>query len=117
VEIGFKNKQLQKVCENPDMARKEYGKENERKLTQRIMELRDADNLDVVSRIPAARLHPLKGDRKHEYSVDLAHPFRLVFIASPECIGDKTIEAIELVEITEVIVEEIVDYHGKHKKK
>lgn len=44
------------------------------------------------------RCHPLKGDRKNQYAVDLVHPYRLVF----EKKGN---------EIQIAFISEIVDYH------
>jgi Plasmid maintenance system killer protein len=44
------------------------------------------------------RCHPLTGDRKGQYAMDLSHPYRLVFKVKQESI-----------EIAEII--EIVDYH------
>ena len=44
------------------------------------------------------RCHPLKGNRKVQYAMDLVHPYRLVF----EKIGNE-------IQIANVM--EIVDYH------
>jgi proteic killer suppression protein len=46
------------------------------------------------------RCHPLKGNRKSQYAVDLVHPYRLVF----EKIGNE-------IQIANII--EIVNYHKK----
>lgn len=45
------------------------------------------------------RCHPLKGNRKNQYAVDLVHPYRLIF--------EKKESEIQIVNITE-----ITDYHN-----
>lgn len=50
------------------------------KLSQRLFELNAATNLSEVSHIPPPRLHELSGNRSGQFSVDLCHPFRLIFI-------------------------------------
>ncbi|MHB8961886.1 MAG: type II toxin-antitoxin system RelE/ParE family toxin [Saccharofermentanales bacterium] len=68
------------------------------KIAQRINELRSAPTVEMLVQYSIGRCHPLKGDRKGEYAMDLIHPFRLVFV-----IKDRT---IQLVKITS-----IEDYH------
>ena len=48
------------------------------------------------------RLHELKGDRKGQYSLDLVHPYRLLFTAEP---------VQNWSEITTVTIIGIVDTH------
>ena len=58
-------------------------------------------HLDVYKRqiqYRIGRCHPLKGNRKNQYAVDLVHPYRLVF--------EKVEDQIQIVSITEII-----DYH------
>ena len=52
---------------------KGYGKQIANKLTQRVGEIKAADNLHI-SLIPAAGLHILQGKRQNQYAVTLVHP-------------------------------------------
>lgn len=65
---------------------------------QRIDEIAAAPNVEMMVQFKIGRCHPLKGDRKNQYAVDLVHPYRLVF----EKKGN---------EIQIAFISEIVDYH------
>ena len=95
--IHFKTKKLQKQCENPQEALKVFGLSIGNKLVQRVGELQAAVSLEDIKRIPAARLHRLRGNRSNEYAIDLVHPFRL--------------SKIHIVRI-----EKVEDYHGKQTR-
>lgn len=111
--IEFKSAKIKKQCEDPKLAQKEYGSQIGNKLTQRVIELHRAKNLLDIKKLPAARLHRLEGLRSDEYAVDLVHPFRLVFKPVLENEGDiNKLESISIVRI-----EEVIDYHGKQKRK
>lgn len=108
MKISYKSNKLKNQCENPALAQKVFGKEISTKLTRRIMELEAAENLDDIQRIPATRLHRLKGKRRNQFAVDLVGPYRLVF--SPM---DCDVDLSNLRNIKIVLIEEVVDYHGK----
>jgi len=112
MELKFKNKKIKEQCENPIRAQKDYGKEIGSMLTQRVSELMAATSLLDIKRIPAARLHRLKGKRKDEYAVDLVNPFRLVL----KPILQDGVDIGDLEKITIVRIEEVTDYHGKQKR-
>ena len=78
----------------------------------RLVELSAADTLAVVVKLPAARLHVLKGDRKGQYAVDVKHPFRLIFEPAHDPIPKKDDGGVDLEKITRIRVLEIRDYHG-----
>jgi len=103
VKISYRNKRLRKLIEQYTEAKGRFGDQNARKIIQRMNELQAAPTLDDMP--PAARPHPLTGDRKGQYAVDLKHPSRLLFEpVDPEDPHDRrTIKAICIIEIT--------DYH------
>jgi toxin HigB-1 len=112
MELRFKTNKLKKQCEDPVEAQKEYGSQIGIKLTQRVSELQSAFTLDDIARVPAARLHKLKGSRKNEYAIDLVHPFRLIVTPVLECNADmRTLNSIRIIKI-----EEVANYHGKQKR-
>jgi proteic killer suppression protein len=112
MNIEYKSSKIRIVCEDPQKAQKEYGKQIANKLTQRVGEIKAADNLHTISLIPAAELHILQGKRQNQYAVTLVHPFRLVF----STIVKKGVDITNLKEIEIVKIEEVVDYHGKKKR-
>jgi len=111
--LEYKTNKLKKQCENPNIAKKEFGSDIGNKLTQRMGELLAATNLLDIKCLPSARLHRLEGNRSDQYAVDLVHPHRLVF--KPILENDGDIKKLEI--ITIVKIEEVTDYHGKQKGK
>ncbi len=112
MELRFKTKKLKKQCEQPAEAQIQFGPRIGNKLTKRVSELSAAITLDDIAKIPAARLHKLKGSRTNEYAIDLIHPFRLII--TPVLEGDADINELTSIRITRI--EEVTDYHGKQKR-
>lgn len=111
MRITFNTKKLQKACNSQrDMAAK-LGKKRAGKLQQRLMELRAADNLEDISHIPPARCHELKGNYKGYLSVDLDHPYRLLFIPDHKPIPTKPDGGLDWAEVTAVVIMRIEDTH------
>ena len=113
MKVEYKTKKLQKQCENPKKAQKEFGKDIGTKLTQRVGELIAANSLLDIKNNPVARLHRLKGTRSEEYAIDLLGPFRLII--KPIRMKDQDLNELEAINI--VRIEEVTDYHGKQKGK
>lgn len=83
---------------NRKRSRKEIWFKNGRKIHQRIDEINASVNVEAMVQFHIGRCHPLSGERKGQYAMDLIHPYRLVF----EKIRDE-------IQIANVV--EIVDYH------
>lgn len=81
------------------------------KLQQRLMELNAASCLADISSLPSARCHPLVGDRKGQISVDLKHPYRLLFIPANDPIPEKVDGGLDWSRVTEIEIIEITDTH------
>ena len=98
MEITYKSRKIEKVCTIASEAEKKYGLEMAEKIHQRIDEIDASDTIEEMVQFHIGRCHPLKGNRKGQYAMDLVHPYRLVF----EKIGNE-------IQIANVM--EIVDYH------
>ena len=98
IDISYRTSQLRKVCEDAEVATKKYGTEMAEKIHQRIGEIRAATSVEMLIQYKIGRCHPLTGNRKGQYAMDLTHPYRLIL--------EKKHEMIVAVEILE-----IVDYH------
>lgn len=83
---------------NRKRSRKKIWLSNGEKIYQRIDEIDASDTVEEMVQYHIGRCHPLKGNRKGQYAMDLVHPYRLIF----EQIED---------EIKIANVMEIVDYH------
>lgn len=98
MDITYKNKNLEKICTNAYSAKKKYGQEMADKIHLRIDQIHATDTVEMMIDGHIGRCHPLASNRKGQYAVDLAHPYRLIF----EKKGDE-------VQIANIL--EIVDYH------
>ncbi|MDD4729285.1 MAG: type II toxin-antitoxin system RelE/ParE family toxin [Dysgonamonadaceae bacterium] len=98
LKIKYKSNSLERVCTNYSMAQRKYGERMARLIHQRVDELQSADSIEMLVQYSIGRCHPLEGNRKGEYAMDLVHPYRLVFEQN------KT-------DIQEVRIIKIEDYH------
>lgn len=80
MDIEFKSEKLKKICSESKKTVQAHGSEGAKKIHQRLFELRAAANLAEMSHLPPPRCHELLGNLKGVYSVDLVHPYRLLFI-------------------------------------
>ena len=98
MKIEYRNRSIEKVCTDASVAEKKYGFEMAEKIQLRIDQIRAAATVEEMIRFKIGRCHPLQGNRKNQYAVDLVHPQRLVF-------EKKGVE----IQIANII--EVVDYH------
>ena len=109
--IYFRTKRLQKICNHTNEAIKKLGPKMTRKLQQRLMELKAAPCLADISNVPPPRCHPLSGNRDGQLSVDLEHPYRLLFIPANDPIPVTQDGGLDWTKVTEIEIVEITDTH------
>jgi proteic killer suppression protein len=109
--IYFRNKKLQKICNNKSYSTRMYGPKMAGKLQQRLIELKAATCLDDISRKPPPRCHQLSGNRDGQLSVDLKHPYRLYFIPANDPIPKTEDGGLDWCKVTEIEIIEIFDPH------
>ncbi len=78
---------------------KQLGPVMARKLQQRLMELKAAESLADISNLPPPRCHELINDRAGQFSVDLLHPYRLLFIPADEPVPRREDGGIDLAQV------------------
>lgn len=100
LDITYKSKKLEKVCEDKKTAVKTYGLDMARKIKIRINEIKAADSVEEMIQFQIGRCHALSGNRLGKYAVDLIQPFRLIFIKNKDTGELKIVKIID-----------IVDYH------
>ncbi len=79
LKINYKSNSLERICTNYSIAQRKYGERMAKLIHQRVDELLSADSVEMLIQYSIGRCHPLEGDRKGEYSMDLVHPYRLIF--------------------------------------
>jgi plasmid maintenance system killer protein len=111
LDIYFKNRRLANACNSSKECQRTFGAERSKKIQQRLVELKAADSLADVKKIPQARCHPLKGDREGQFSVTVSGNYRIIFMPY-RTLPKKDEGGINYELITEIRVIGIEDYHG-----
>ena len=110
MKLSFKSWKLEKSLVTDKGLFKAYG-EKARKIKQRISELRSAENLETVKRLPALRLHQHQGKDKGRWSIDIWKNWRILFTIDMEPIPRKDDDGIDLSRITDIRIESVEDPH------
>lgn len=95
MRITFKTKKLEKQYQSGREAEKAYGTEVARKYIQRVNIIKQVQNIDELIKLPGLRCHPLKGNRKGQWSVRLTGFYRLIFTLT-----GKTLTVVHIEEVS-----------------
>jgi len=91
---------------------RKYGRETALLVIKRLDQIRAAANLADLMKLPGARCHQLKGDRKDQFAVDLIHPYRLTFTPADNPAPRKDDGGIDLTRVRSVTILQVKeDYH------
>jgi plasmid maintenance system killer protein len=112
MDVSISDRRLRKVINDNTACQREYGVDMAKKLTLRLASLRAAVSLADFwpAKSGPERCHELKGDLKGTFSVDLKHPYRLLFKPIKE--PDVTDEQERWRSITSIDITGIEDTHG-----
>ncbi|WP_415764652.1 type II toxin-antitoxin system RelE/ParE family toxin [Pseudomonas sp. ZB1P45] len=108
MELNFKDKRLRELCEQSRIAEKRLGADSARKLKSRLSDIQAAAS---VSDLAAGNPHPLKGDRKNQYSVSLAGGCRITFEPDHDPFPLREDQSIDWSQVRSVKIVFIGDYH------
>lgn len=111
MQIRFAKKKLQKTCNEMGLLIKEFGADNARVIARRLTALGAYPALADVPTTPPERCHPLKGDRKGEFAVELQGGFRIVFEPDHDPLPRTRNGGLDLRAITDICILDITDYH------
>jgi len=111
VIILFAKSKLQKEFSDDKKLKQARGDRQAKLIRQRLSELRAANTLADMWKLPAARCHELTGDLKGIISLDLDYPYRLLISASGENVQHRSDGGLVHDSVTAVIVEEVVNTH------
>ena len=107
MRIVFANTKIEKLCNHRATAHKKLGARCAKVLQQRLVMLYAAEILGDCKR---GNPHPLKGNRKAQFSIGLEGAYRLVFKAL-EPIPKTNDGAIDWQNVEEIKIIFIGDYH------
>lgn len=111
MEILFCDRDFQTLILDKRGLTRKYGPLMADLILQRLAEMIAADNLEELKKLPGPRLHPLKANRKGQFSVDLVFPRRLIFEAANERQSRRPDETIIWARVTKIRILEITDTH------
>jgi len=110
MDINVNNKKLRKILEDENKIRKKYGTKMADKIMQRIDDIKCAENLEILMKLPGKH-HPLTGDRKGQFACDLVQPYRLIYRPGNDPLPIDDNGNLIYSEIIIIEILEIIDYH------
>jgi len=113
LDISFKSTKLEKEFNEGKRLEKAHGSLRAKKIRIRLAELRAASTLHDLGppKISLGRCHELTGDRKGQLSVDLDHPYRLIFVPNHDPVPLKPDKGLDWKQITAIMITGIEDTH------
>ena len=113
MDISFKSTKLEKELNEGKRLQKIHGDPRAKKIRLRLTELRAASCLDDLGppRSGPSKCHELTGERKGQLSVDLDHPYRLIFIPNHSPMPKKPDGGLDWKQVTAVTITGIEDTH------
>jgi plasmid maintenance system killer protein len=110
VDILFRSRKLERLCNDDRLAQREWGKPQATQLARRLDDLKAARCLEDLRHAPGG-LHELKGDRAGQLSMSLKGGDRLVFEPSQEPRPLKADGGLDWNQVTAIRVVEVGNYH------
>lgn len=110
MKISFKNNKLEQKLNTDKGLAKSYGT-LAKKAKLRMNQLKSAVNLRVIADNKVLRLHPYKGDRKGEWSIDIHENWRICFEINQDPIPVIADGGVSLIEVSEIKIISVEDPH------
>jgi proteic killer suppression protein len=110
MDIVFKSKKLEKQFNNQKLLERKNGTDRAKRIRRRLDNLRAVNVLEDMRNLPG-RCHELTGNRAGQLSLDLDHPYRLIFEPANEPIPIKLDGGMDWKKITAVNIIGIEDTH------
>lgn len=113
LEIGFKDRKLEKKCNDDKLLTRRHGERRAKLIKNRLAVLKAATALSDLGKPYQGphRCHELTGNRNGQLSVDLDHPYRLIFVPTPQPPPQKNVGGLDWSQVTAISILEIVDTH------
>jgi proteic killer suppression protein len=102
---------LEKSCSDDRRGAKDFGTEQWKVLSRRLVSLRAAPTLAHMRGVPGD-CHPLGADRAGEFAVDLRGPYRLIFEPDHDPVPRLDDGGVDISKVTNIKIKKVDDYHG-----
>ena len=112
MKVSFQSSADQKLFSDLSNLRKKFGNEQAKLIQRRLSQLAAANTLTDLRTLPQLRCHELSNNRDGQLSVDVKHPYRLLFVPDHEPLPQKPDGGLDWTQVTAVVIVGIVDTHG-----
>ncbi len=109
MEVGFDDPRLEKLCRSEKELRKQFGVVRAKKVEARIKSLTAAETLTDMRQLPG-RCHELTANLAGVLSLDLDHPYRLLFRPANATVPSAG-GGLDWTQVTSVVVMSVTDTH------
>jgi len=104
MKLNYSSTKQEKILTDLRLLKKYYGN-NHIKISNRLSELRAANNLNEIPEVPPPRRHKLSGRYRDCWGIDYSRNDRIIIHPTGEY------DINDLTSITEVIIIDLEDYH------
>ncbi len=114
MDITFATKKLDKELNQDKAMMREHGAIRSKRLKVLLTAMRAAPNLAAFAppMSPPHRCHELTGNRQGQLSMDLDHPYRLLFVPSHSPLPTREEGGLDWYSVTAINILKIEDTHG-----
>ena len=110
MQVGFADVRSQNLFNSSRELVRAFGPENARVIRRRLDDLRAVPSLEDARKLPG-HLEELKGNRKGQFSMRLLGGRRLIFMPAAVPLPTKPDGGLDWVQIREITVLNVEDYH------
>jgi proteic killer suppression protein len=110
MKVAFANSRIEKICTDAKRGRKEIGQVGMKILTNRLVQIAEASNLEELRHRPGG-WHELTGNRWGQLAASLDGLNRLIFEPNNDPRPTKPDGGLDWTAVTEIVIIEITDYH------
>lgn len=110
MDISFSSERFRKECNDQKLLVRQHGTLRAKRLRQRLDDLRAANVLEDMRHAPG-HCHELRGNRSDQLSLDLDHPYRLIFKPAGDPVPRKPDGGLDWTKITAVEITGVEDTH------
>ncbi|HEX8597368.1 MAG TPA: killer suppression protein [Chloroflexia bacterium] len=111
MKIVFSSHKLEKECNDDKLRVKRFGPRRAQLIGRRLNGLEACETLEVARTLRGTRCHELKGDRAGQLSVDLDHPYRLLFTPADEPVPKKEDGGLDWGKVTAIMILGVENTH------
>lgn len=111
MDIIFKTSKLEKICNDQKLLVRTFGSQMAKLMRRRLDDLRAATCLEEMRYLKQTRCHELHGNKAGHLSVDLDHPYRLIFQAANKPVPQRVDGGLDWAKVTAVMIIGVEDTH------